>query len=199
MDILLVRPVLDSLNEGKVIRKCVTIAMKVVGVLFALLGLILVIEILKASFELPTEGTLGGVLLALLFAAGAAVVVQILYYHAEQVKTLGESQYTVIPIVAILLRALGEAYAAMAAAIGVGGCLFIWLAKTSPVGLIGGMGLLTPGYLGEMSFIGGIFFLVYTLVAGFAALMLSYFFAEATVVLVDIAKNTRGLHGQRAA
>jgi hypothetical protein len=186
-------PVLDALNNGKVIRTSVSIALRVLAVLAVLSGAYLLIEILKVSFQLPTEGTVGGLLFAVLFAASVLAVGQIFWYRAHSVEEIGESPFTVIPIVSILFRLLGELYATLGLMVGLGGCLFIWLAKANPLGLVRGMAGLLPSFSGEATFLGGLMFLGYLGFAAFLALIVFYALAEWSVVLVDISRNVRAL------
>jgi hypothetical protein len=187
------KPVLDALNDGKVIRSSVSLALQILGALSLVGGVYLLVEILKASFELPTEGTVGGLLLSVIFIAAVLAVTQIFFYRAANVRDQGESQFTVIPIFSILFRCFGEIYATLGIAVGVGGCIFIWLSKYDPLYLLGGIGHFFPSLSPEGTFLGGLLFLVYFALLSFVIIVVFYFLAESTVVLVDIAKNIRQL------
>lgn len=191
-----VRPILESLDRGQFIRESVALVLRVLAILGAIASLFLVIEMIKLSFQLPTEGTVGGLLLSILFAVSIVVIVQILFTRASHIAMLGDSSFTVIPVFSLLLRASGEMYATLTAAVGVGGCLFIWFAKLNPLQLLGGVGAFVPAYSTEGTFLGGLLFLVYLLLLSFAILVFFYFLAEATVVLADIAVNIRRLVSQ---
>jgi hypothetical protein len=184
-------PILDKLNDGKVIRTALTLALRILGVLFLLGGLYFLIDLLKASFRLPTEGTIGGLIFAILFLAALLAVVQIFFYRAASIRDLGESPFTVIPMFSILFRAAGEVYATLGVAVGVGGCLFIWFSGISPLMLLGELGGLFPSSSAGNTFLSGVLFLVSLTVLSFVVLVVNYFVAEAIIVLVDIAKNIR--------
>jgi len=185
------RPVLDALTDGKVIRTYVALALQVFGILSLVGGVYLLVEILKASFELPTAGTIGGLLLAIVFVAAVLAVAQIFFYRAANIRDLGESQFTVIPIFSILFRCFGEIYATFGVAIGVGGCIFIWFSGVNPLELLRGVAGFFPSLYPEGTFLGGLLFLVYFALMSFGIIIIFYFLAESTVVLVDIAKNIR--------
>jgi hypothetical protein len=187
------KPVLDALNDGKVIRSSIALFLQILGVLSIVGGVYLLIDILKASFELPTEGTIGGLLLSIIFIAAVLAVAQIFFYRATNVRDLGESQFTVIPIFSILFRCFGEIYATLGVTIGVGGCIFIWFSKYNPLYLLGLIGHFFPSLSPEGTFLGGFLFLVYFALLSFVIIVVFYFLAESTVVLVDIAKNIRQL------
>ncbi len=184
------RPVLEALDQGSVIRTAVVFALRAFGVLTVLGGLYLLIEILKLSFQLPTQGTIGGLLFAIIFAAVIASLFQIFFYRAESVRNLGESPFTVIPIFSILFRTLGETNATFGVAAGVGGCLFIWLSGMSPQRFLPGIGEMLPSVSGG-TFVDGVEFLLSAAVLSFVFLLGFYFLAEAVVGVVDIARNVR--------
>jgi hypothetical protein len=173
-----------------VIRTAVVFALRAFGVLTVLAGLYFLIEILKLSFQLPTQATIGGLLFAIIFVAAIASVFQIFFYRAESVRDLGQSPFTIIPIFSILFRTLGESYATLGVAAGVGGCVFIWLSGMSPVRFLPGLGEMLPPVSGG-TFLDGVEFLVMAVVLSFVFLVVFYFLAEAVVVLVDIARNIR--------
>ena len=189
------RVVLSALAEGNVLRNAIALVMRVGAVLILLGGLLLVIQILKMSFQLPSAtATIGGLLLAVACFA----VSQIYLLRAQSVHDLEDSPFTVIPILSILFRASGEAYAVGAIAFGVGGCLFTWLSGTSPTMLLSGLGGFMPPFpglneLGGQSFVSGLIFLVTMIIAGFVALVVFYALSELVVVPVDIAVNVRRL------
>jgi hypothetical protein len=191
-------PVLQALSDGKIIRKAVAITLQVLAVLSVLVGAYLLIEILKVAFQLPTDGTVGGLLFAVIFLATILSIGQIFWFRASSVRELGDSPFTVIPIVSVLFRTAGEVYATLGFAVGVGGCLFIWFARISPFFLLGRLGGILPSASAEASFMGGISFLLYLSVASFFALILFYFLAESVVVLVDVARHVRLLVRQGA-
>jgi zinc-ribbon domain len=171
----------------------------VLGVLVLSGGLMAVYALLRFSFRFAGVGvhgasaTLGGVLFAAILLVGVAAIMQIHFYRAAAVEALGETTYVVVPIVSILFRAAGEIYATFGVAVGVGGCLFMWLARFNPLSMLGGFGSLLPAIETEGSFLGGLFFLLYLAISSFTFLVLSYFLAEATLVIVDIARNVRSL------
>jgi hypothetical protein len=192
------RPVLKALDQGNIIRTIVVFVLRALAVLTVLGGLFMLIEVLKLSFQLPTQGTIGGLLLAIIFVAAIASVFQIFLYRAESVRDLGKSPFTVIPIFSILLRAFGETNATFGVAVGVGGCLFVWLSGMTPARFLPGIGDMLPSVSGG-TFLEGALFLVWSALVSFAFLVGFYFLAEAVVVVVDIARNVRVLVQQGEA
>ncbi len=184
-------PVLEALSDGRVIRKSVAITLEALGVLSVLGGVYLLIEMLKTAFQLPAEGTIGGLLFAIIFLATILSIGQIFWYRAGSTREIKDSQFTVIPIVSTLFRTAGEVYATLSAGVAAGGCLFIWFAGTSPFGLLRELGGILPSASAETTFTGGVLFLLSLSVVSFFVLTLSYFLAESSVVLVDVARHVR--------
>jgi hypothetical protein len=187
------RLVLEALDDGRVIRTSVARVLRGLAVLFLLGGVYLLVEILKTSFRLSTEGTIGGLVLATVFAAAVLGVVQIVFYRAREINEPERAPFVVIPICSILFRALGEIYATLGIAIAVGGCFYIWFSKLNPFALLGPMHRLFPSISPEATFLGGVLFLLNLGLLSFFGLLGFYFLAESVVVMVEIAKNTRYL------
>lgn len=193
-------PVLKLLSDGNVIRATIAFALRVFGALTLLGGIVLLFLMLKEVFRLDTAGqTIGGLLFAAVLAATFLAVYQILMFRAKDVQELGESPFTVIPIFSILFRILGETYAVFGLAIGVGGCLFIWFAQLNPLFLISEIGIFFPSLSPEGTFLGGLLFFMYLSLMSFAVLLVFYFLAEASLVLVDIARSMRAIVQHRNA
>ncbi len=193
----LVMPVFRSamglLEKGKIIRAAVALALRVTGVFALLAGVFLVIGMLKLAFNLPTTATLGGILGAALLGAATFAVFQILFYRADSISRLPDSQFTVMPVFSFLFRAWGETYAAFAATLGVAGCLFTWFSGMNPNAILGSyFGVLMPPSIPvESNFIAGILFLIVMALLAFGVLIFSYFLAEAVIVIADISRNIR--------
>ena len=197
------RTILGALAQGKVIRNTIAIVMQVAAVVVLLGGLLAVIQILKLAFNMPAAtATIGALFLAILVAAALFGVAQIYLYRAQSVRDLEDSAFTVIPILSILFRTTGEAYAVFAVAFGVGGCLFTWLSGMSPRMLLAGMGDFLPPMLaggGSSAFVDGLLFLVVMLIAAFGSIVAFYALAELVIVLVDIAMNVRNISTRQSA
>ena len=191
-------PVLDALGDGRVIRKVAAVALRILGVVLALGGVVLAIEILKYSFrpDTTTEATLGGLLFSLILLAAFACVLEIHFYHARSVGRLGETSFAVIPVVSILCRLAGEVYATLLVGVGIGGCAFLWLAKVSPLAFLGALGGLLPASNLEASFLGGALLLMEMCLLALAVLAGFYAAAEGLLLAVEVAGDVRLLSGQ---
>lgn len=202
------RGVLNALSQGKVIRKSITVVLQIGAVLVLLSALVMLVLILKQSFQAGTSAsaTIGGIIVALLLAAALFAVSQIYLFRANSVRELDDSPFTVIPILSILFRAAGETYAVVALALGIGGCVFTWLTGANPgtpLSAIGGnLGPFAPalaGQTGNGPFLDGLVFLAGLAVMAFVALVSFYAMAEIVVMIVDIALNVRKIESRDVA
>lgn len=116
---------------------------------------------------------------------------QIWFYRAKAIINLEDSDFTVIPIFSNLLRAIGENYALFIITVGFGGTLMLWFSNYGYY--LRKFSTYIPFVRLDDSFIGGLIFLALTMIIAFFILLLTYFLAENILVLVQIAKNTRGL------
>ncbi len=182
--------ILDSLNKGSLIRG-------IMAALFRLIGILVFVGVVYLFFDdIAHWPDFFFGLLMLLVLAASFLIVQAWFYHARAIVNFEDSDYSVIPIVSHLSRALGETYAIFATAVGVGGTLMYWFSNYAgamydftrylyflPLG-----GLLS---FGDSRFIGGLIFLFSCLITAYIILLIAYFLAENVLVLVDIAKNIK--------
>lgn len=165
-----IRPVLKALENGKVIRSSVAAIVSMIAVSSLIGGLYLIVRTLETSFQMPAEGIIGGLVLSLIFAVAALIIFQVLWYHASEVRARVDSRFTVTPVISILLRMLGEIYAVLAVGIGMGGCVFLWIIGYNPMYLLPEFANFFPGFSGEGTFVGGLTFLLYLVIAAFVSL-----------------------------
>lgn len=185
------RSTLGMLENGKIIRAAVALALRILGVFALFAGVFMVIGTLKIAFDLPSSaGTLGGILATALLGAAIFAVFQILFYRADSVSRLPDSEFTVMPIFSFLFRAWGESFATFAATLGVAGCLFTWFSDMSISRLLESF-LPIPRVPVESSFVSGVLFLSMMMLLAFGTLIFSYFLAESVIVVADISRNIR--------
>lgn len=187
-------PVLDALRRGTVVRRAIAYVVRAFGVLSVIGGLYLLIEIVKWAFSKPTATTIAGLVYAVLVAAAVACVFQVHWYRAACISSIEAGPFTVIPIFGQLFRIFGEVYAVAGTAVAVGGCGVIWIAgfeARNVLGPFGGYNPLSSSF--DSTFLAGLAFMLLVAFASFAVLVISYFFAEATVVVADIAVSVRGI------
>jgi hypothetical protein len=201
-------PFFHALSDGKLIRLTVSWVLRILAILIALTGLLGFIAIIGFTFKASEGGLgthttgilIGGVLLALFALAWGYLSAGILVFRANSVEELGDSHFTVLSILSLLFRLNGELMFVMYSLLGVGGCLFVWFTDFSPFSELGMLGEEIPfaSHAGT-GFLGGIELAVIFVLIAFAGIIFSYALAELSVVLVEIALNTRRLSTASAA
>lgn len=186
--------ILDALNDGRVIKRAVSYALRFAAVLAAIAALLLAITVAKVAFGPGTtaEISIAFSLFLILYLLSTVCQVQILFYRSKSVLNLESSRYTVVPVVSILFRAAGEFAATNLCFVGLGATLAIWVSKQNPLGLVG-MNALMPAFNSSDSFLAGALLLAWTFLLAFVVLLFFYFLAEVSLVGVDIAQNVRHL------
>lgn len=188
-------PVLDALNDGRVIRRFVAGGLQLAGWLTLMAGVIGVVVILKAAFSeaLPTEATIAGVMWAVIFAAAVAALAQISFYHARDVRRLRDDRFVLIPIASIVFRLVGEQVATWCVAFGIAGFLVMLVASPYARFLLNATGFLPLASLSGVGLLGALWVLATSLSTGFTILLLFYFSGEMVLVAADAANHLRHL------
>jgi len=201
---LFMQPVLKFIGEGTLFSRIFASALRVFAVLLSIGAVIAWIQLWKMVFEMNGAAILGGVVFQALFVVGVYMVVHTVWIRASDIQGLGKSDFKIIPIVSLFLRMLGEIYACISVAVGVGGGVLLLF------GAYGGLAYRAtraiPGMGWQDSLFSGLFggdttstFLSAVLVTVSGAigavfwLVLFYLASELVVVLVDIAQNTRAV------
>ena len=195
-------PFFHALSDGKIIRITVAWVLRISAAITALVGLLGAFFIVGLAFKATEYGIgtrsaglmIGFVLLALVILAWGYLSAGVLVFRANSVIELGDSHFTVLSIVSLLFRLNGELIFVLYSLLGVGGCLFFWFTDFSPLNELGMLGEEIPfvRHTGT-GFLGGIEFGVLFLLIAFVGIVVSYALAELSVVLVEIALNTRGM------
>ena len=183
---------LDALSTGRVIRSVVAGLLRSTAVIYAAAGGIGAIFTVKAALQVPdAEATIAGIVFAAGLLLAGLVLAQVAWYRATSVRALSDSPFMVVPIVSLLFRLAGELFATYFVLLGITGCLGTWLAPWFVRMIVSELPVQLPGMGGGSSFVAGVLVLLGCIAAGFVALLVGYYLAEMTVVLVDIALNIR--------
>jgi len=186
--------ILDALSDGKIMKSSMALAFRIIGVLSALVGVVIIIRICNTGFSefMPAKIVIGTIILAITIAVAFFAIFQIWFYRAKSIQKITLSDFVVIPIISILLRTLGEIYLVFGLAISLGGMFVFWLSG-SLTELFPLASNLFPDFFPNTGspFLTGIFFFLTVNIIAFLILALFYFLAETAIVLVTIANNTK--------
>lgn len=198
---LFMQPALAFIGQGRLFTSLVASALRVSAVLLSLGALVAWLNMWKVVFNMDGVAILGGVLFQAFFVIGVYMVVHACWIRAADIRVLHGSDFTVIPILSVLLRLLGEINACVSLTLGVGGgvaALFGGYLGYQIGQGIPGLGL-TQSFLfdllgrGGSSFVSAVLLAVGGAIGAVLWLFLFYVASEMLVALVAIARNTAAL------
>lgn len=201
---LFMQPLLKFVGEGTLFSRIFAAVLRVFAVLLTIAALVGWIGLWKLVFTMEGAAILGGIVFQTLFVVGVYMVVHTVWIRAANIADIGKSDFTIIPIVSVFLRMLGEIYACISVAVGVGGGILLLFGAygglaqraTSAVPGMGWQDSLFSGLFGGESgstFLSAVLVTVSGAIGAVLWLALFYLAAELVVVLVDIARNTRAV------
>ena len=198
--LLFVRPLLLLMGQGKFFARVMAMAVRACAALVVLFSLTTFFQVGKLLFALPASGIPGAVIFELLFVIGIYAVVHVLLLRARDLEQLAVGEWYALPLAAVIMRMLGETYAAFVSLVAIGTGVFVWFTNMSVTRILNPtVRPLFPGMRDNPSFMGGIEFMVSGALAGLAVLVLSYVLAEVFELLTrlaaranDIQKNGHG-------
>ena len=181
MKLIIIDKVIENLSQGKVFRTTVSVLFRIYGALSIVGGVIIFFWGLVKISDLSSSFWAGvGIFFALLInLIEGWIIFQILGVRSDTIGTIPESDYNVVPIVAVFLKTIGEVVSVYM----VLGGIALWLSA----------GSLSSGNSFSFPFLGGLSFLelIWLIPGAFFVLMLFYFLSECLVAVVDIARNIK--------
>lgn len=194
--ILFVPRLLEYISHGGLFRRIVAGFLVLGAVLSGLAMLAIGVVLALQYFDYGGIAILGGLLAFPIAIFGGYLMVHTYLVRARTVKELGASEYTVIPIMAILLKLNGELGLIGGFMYGLQGMLLAWFLGQNPLASL--TSAYSYGYGSYSSspaegFILGTLFLVVSVVAGFISLLVSYLMSELVGIFADIARDVRAL------
>ncbi|MCK7494736.1 MAG: hypothetical protein MZW92_29100 [Comamonadaceae bacterium] len=119
-----------------------------------------------------------------------------MFIRARSIDVLPGGDYNMFPLAALVIRAIGEAFAVFVALVAIGGGICVWFTGKG----VGTILTPLPGFLpvfGDTTFMGGIQFMVGGVLTAIFTLALAYLAAEALRMVADVA--TRNGETRRTA
>ena len=137
-----------------------------------------------------------GVVVQILMLVLLYCLVHTLLIRARTVEQLQQTNYIIAPIFSVTLKLVGEIFACVLTFSGLAGGISIWIANRDVLRILG---ISAIPSLGTASFITGFLTILVGLFLAFTSLVTFYYSAELSIVLVDIATNTRVLQRNQVA
>jgi hypothetical protein len=174
--------VLDAMRSGKVIRTTLSYALRIGACVLGLLYLWYWIKFWRLMGSLSAVAGIGFLIWQLFALYTAFLVLKVLYLRAAELIGYPLSDYVVVPIVAVLLKTVGEMAFIGFAVMSIPTMLFVWTA--------GSRALVLPGYyFASSTFMSGIRVFILFWISGFAILLFTQLIAEWSLALFSIAHD----------
>jgi hypothetical protein len=188
---LFMESVLQLIAQGKFFRKAFTVVLQALAIVVSIAGLVVWMSMWKFAARAPFVVLLGIVIFQLLFVLALYMVAHTLFIRARDIAQLPDEEFYVIPIAAIALKLIGEVYASFVAVMSVASGILIWLMRGYAFSLVKMAAPFVPRLGNGEGFVGGLLFMGGGLFAAFVVLVLTYFLAEAVLVMAESARNLK--------
>jgi len=194
--------VIRFISEGLLFSRVFAIVIRVQAVILAMAAIVGWFKVWRMIIDMSEFGgsgiVIGGIIFQILFFVGIYMVTHVQWIRASHITSLPSSDFIVIPIFSLCLRMIGEIYACITFIFGVGGCILILFSGREAGQLISFFASELPGVgdlvgNGDGTFFAAMIFLISSATFAFFVLVVFYLFAEAILVLVDIARNIRAI------
>ncbi|HHT89581.1 MAG: hypothetical protein QM451_09115 [Bacillota bacterium] len=201
-NIFFMKRVLAALGSGLMFKRVYGILLRIVALITAIGGAVLWVSIWQEISELGSYWYYGsrivpaGVVVQILMLVLLYCLVHTLLIRARTVEQLQQTNYIIAPIFSVTLKLVGEIFACVLTFSGLAGGISIWIANRDVLRILG---ISAIPSLGTASFITGFLTILVGLFLAFTSLVTFYYSAELSIVLVDIATNTRVLQRNQVA
>jgi hypothetical protein len=185
------RPVLIWLARPENFNHMMAMAFRITAVLVVPFGLVVFFKAGKVIFDLPATEILGGILFELVFAVAIYCVVHTLYIRARDIESLAADLYNMFPLMAMVVRATGEALAVFIGLVSVGGAAYVWFTAKAINTILNPLPQFLPVF-GGSNFMGGIQLMVGGMLSALLLLAASYLLAEGLHLIVDTVRRPSG-------
>jgi hypothetical protein len=188
---LFMESVLQLIAQGSFFRKAFAIVLRTLAIVVSIAGLLTWMSLWRVAAQAPFVALLCIVIFQLLFVVALYMVAHTLFIRARDIAALPDEDFYVIPIAAIALKLVGELYASFVAVMSVAGGILMWPMRGYAYSLVKMAIPFVPRLGNAEGFMGGLLFMAGGLFAAFVVLVLSYFLAEAVLVLAESARNIK--------
>ena len=184
-NLLFMRPVLNWLAQPRSFNQLLAFTLRALAALVIPLSLVTFFKAGKVIFDLPASGILGGIFFQLLFVAAIYCVVHVLILRARDIDALPGGDYNMFSLARILVRTVGETFAAFIALVAVGGGIFVWFTGKGVTAILNPPPKFLPLF-GDTTFMGGIEFMVGGVLSAILTLVVAYLASDGFRLLAEV-------------
>ncbi|MGE5663875.1 MAG: hypothetical protein ACM31I_06065 [Deltaproteobacteria bacterium] len=185
---LFMKPVIDRLAQGPFFRRNLALCVRIAAAAAAMAALVEFVEAWNFTSRLEAGRIPGGIVYMLSLAAAAYMVVHAMLIRANDIASLPQTGYTLIPVAGVVFPMIGEAYGAACAALGAGGGVLIWFAGDTSYNVLHRVSFFIP-FQGGGTFTAGILYILRGALRAVVALCLGYLFSELSLVVERLGGN----------
>ncbi len=187
---LFMKPVLDALADGPFFRRKFALCVRIGAAVAAMAGLVGFVNAWNFTSQLDAGKIPGGILYMLFLAAATYMAVHTLLIRAKDIDALPHTGFTLIPLGAVVALMAGEAYAAVCAALSVGGGILVWFTGDWAYSVLSRAAFFLPPLGGE-TFMAGVLLILRGALRAVVALALGHLVSELFIVVERLGGNVR--------
>jgi hypothetical protein len=183
-----IRPLLSLLAQGRFFCRSVAVILRASAGVLVLLSLTTFFQAGKVTFDLPAHAIAGGALFEVFFVLAVYAAVHAIILRARDIEQLPPSEFFALPMGALLMKLVGEAYAMFVGLVSIGGGIFVWFTNQS-LGKIfyPAVRAMFPAVREDVTFMGGIEFMAMGVLTALAVLVVSYVLSDVLALLGRLA------------
>ena len=182
--------VLELLRRPGFLNRMAAGTLRAIGGFIVLLSLVTFFKVGKVISGLPPSGVLGGVLFLVSDVLAVYAVVHTLIIRARDINKIGGSEFSMFPLVSILLQTFGEVFAAFMGLVALGGGMYVWFTGKGVATDLDPLQALTPVF-GDATFLGGMQFMIGGVLLALAVLIVGYALSEVVDLLSETKRRLR--------
>ncbi len=182
--------VLELLRRPGFLNRMAAGTLRAIGGFIVLLSLVTFFKVGKVISGLPPSGVLGGVLFLVSDVLAVYAVVHTLIIRARDINKIGGSEFSMFPLVSILLQTFGEVFAAFMGLVALGGGMYVWFTGKGVATALDPLQALTPVF-GDATFLGGMQFMIGGVLLALAVLIVGYALSEVVDLLSETKRRLR--------
>jgi len=185
-----VQPLLNTFKSGTFIKKTMSFIIRLVSVLSGLWFIYIWIITWQNITDLTIRGMIATVIWQLFFPLAWFIAMKVLYLQGREIGKYPPSDYAVVPIIATLIKTIGQIILIFSLFMGIPLMIMIWVAGTQVAGIVPFfVPLLLRVTVTDTAFVWGLLALGYLLASGYLSLLFFQYIAEWTLALFSIAND----------
>lgn len=175
---LFMHRLLAALNNGHAVYHVVSNTVRAITPVIFLASLASFFKAGQLIMSLSSTGAIaGGILYQLFYVFGVYSVIHIFLIRASDIASSNPGEVYMLPLGALLIRMLSEAYATFVAFISIGGAIFVWFTGMKVSVILGSLSQLFPA-MTDATFLGGIGLLFTGMLLSIGTIICGYMLAE---------------------